>query len=117
MNARELTSFLDEVARLRGGNCMVVSDSAYRNSCRLLIVRRVALSRKYPNLVVLRTFSKAYGLAGLGSVTAWPHRSLSVILEKIRMPFNLSIPGLAAAEAAFGIVLFSKGRSPSIERG
>jgi len=55
---------------------------------------------KYPNLVVTRTFSKAYALAGLrvGYVAGSPE-SISVI-ERLRESFNVNSLALAAAEAA-----------------
>ena len=57
---------------------------------------------RWPNLFVLRTFSKAYGLAGLrvgyglgdAGVVAW--------LDRIRMPFNVALPSQRAALAALG---------------
>jgi histidinol-phosphate aminotransferase len=54
----------------------------------------------YPNLVVTRTFSKAYGLAGLrvGYLIAAP--GLVAVMERVRESFNVNALGLAAAEAA-----------------
>jgi histidinol-phosphate aminotransferase len=58
------------------------------------------LLRRHPNLVVLRTFSKAYGLAGLrvGWMAARPE--LTAWVDRIRMPFNVSLPAQEAARAA-----------------
>lgn len=61
---------------------------------------------RWPNLFVLRTFSKAYGLAGLrvgygvgdAGVVAW--------LDRIRMPFNVALPSQRAALAALGDTAF-----------
>jgi histidinol-phosphate aminotransferase len=55
---------------------------------------------KYPNLIVLRTFSKVYGLAGarIGYAAADP--DIIEIIERIRAPFNASTPAQAGAEAA-----------------
>ncbi len=55
---------------------------------------------KYPNLVVLRTFSKIYGLAGLRIGFAAADKDIIEILERVRAPFNTNIPAQAAAEAA-----------------
>lgn len=59
-----------------------------------------ALVEKYPNVVMTRTFSKMYGLGGLR--IGWGYGSADVIsvLNRVRGPFNLSMPQLAAAEAA-----------------
>lgn len=55
-----------------------------------------------PNLVVTRTFSKAYGLAGLRIGYAVAAPGLAAVLERVRESFNLGVVALAAAEAALG---------------
>jgi len=55
---------------------------------------------RYPNLVVTRTFSKIHGLAGLRVGYAVSHPEIADLLNRIRQPFNVSLPGLAAARAA-----------------
>ncbi len=55
---------------------------------------------RYPNLVVTRTFSKAYGLAGLRVGYGVSHPDVADILNRVRQPFNLNSMGLAAAQAA-----------------
>lgn len=62
----------------------------------------LALLPRYPNLVVTRTFSKAYALAGLRVGFAIAHPGLIAVLERVRESFNVNSPGLAAAEAALG---------------
>lgn len=58
------------------------------------------LTRAYSNLVVLRTFSKAYGLAGLRAGYAVADPELIGWLDRIRMPFNVNLPAqLACVEA------------------
>ncbi|MEM9343548.1 MAG: histidinol-phosphate transaminase [Pseudomonadota bacterium] len=58
------------------------------------------------NVVMLRTFSKAYGLGGLR--VGWGYAAQDIIdtLNRIRGPFNLGLPQLAAAEAALGDTAF-----------
>jgi len=56
----------------------------------------------HPNLVVTRTFSKAYALAGLRVGFAAAHPGLVAVMERLRESFNLNTPALAAAEAALG---------------
>jgi len=58
------------------------------------------LVRRHPNLVVLRTLSKAYGLAGLRLGYGVGHPELIGWLDKIRMPFNVNLPAQKAAIAA-----------------
>ncbi|MCX5789799.1 MAG: histidinol-phosphate transaminase [Elusimicrobia bacterium] len=55
------------------------------------------LVRKFPNLVVLRTFSKAYGLAGLRIGYGVGDAELIGWLDRIRMPFNLGLLSQRAA--------------------
>lgn len=56
----------------------------------------------YPNLLLTRTFSKAYGLAGLrvGYLIGAP--GLVAVMERLRESFNVNGPALAACEAALG---------------
>ena len=55
---------------------------------------------EYSNLVVTRTFSKAYGLAGLRVGYSVSHPEIADILNRVRQPFNVNSLALAAAEAA-----------------
>ncbi len=57
---------------------------------------------RYPNLVVTRTFSKAYGLAGMRVGYALSHADIADRLNRVRQPFNVNSLALAAAEAALG---------------
>ncbi len=55
---------------------------------------------EFPNLVVVRTFSKAYGLAGLRVGYGISHPDMANLLNRVRQPFNVNSLALAAAEAA-----------------
>ena len=55
---------------------------------------------RYPNLMVTRTFSKAYGLAGLRVGYSLSHPDLANLLNRIRPPFNVNSLALAAACAS-----------------
>lgn len=54
---------------------------------------------QFPNLVVTRTFSKAWGLAGLRVGFAAASKVITDLLNRVRQPFNVSHLALAAAEA------------------
>jgi histidinol-phosphate aminotransferase len=54
----------------------------------------------HPNLIVTRTFSKAYGLAGLRVGYALSHPSVAGMLNRVRQAFNVNSVALAAARAA-----------------
>ena len=60
----------------------------------------VAWTGKYPNLVTTRTFSKAYGLAGLRAGYGVSSPEVADILNRVRQPFNANSLALAAAAAA-----------------
>ncbi len=60
----------------------------------------IAWVRKYPNLVVSRSFSKAYGLAGLRIGYGIAQTPLTDLLNRIRQPFNVNSLAQAAAIAA-----------------
>jgi len=55
---------------------------------------------RFPNLIVTRTFSKAYGLAGLRVGYALSHPVVANLLNRVRQPFNVNAPAQAAALAA-----------------
>ncbi len=55
---------------------------------------------EHPNLVVSRTFSKAYGLAGLRIGYGLMDASVCALLERVRQPFNVNSVAQAAALAA-----------------
>ncbi|MEO8742526.1 MAG: histidinol-phosphate transaminase [Lysobacteraceae bacterium] len=55
---------------------------------------------QHRNLVVTRSFSKAYALAGLRVGYAMADAGLIAVMQRVRESFNGNMPGLAAAEAA-----------------
>jgi histidinol-phosphate aminotransferase len=62
--------------------------------------------RKYPNLMVSRTFSKAYGLAGLRVGFAIAQPAVTDLMNRIRQPFNVNSLAQAAAIAALNDTAF-----------
>lgn len=69
-----------------------VSDDNYPDGIELL--------SQYPNLIVTRTFSKAYGLASLRVGWAASAPEIANLLNRVRQPFNVDSFALAAAKAA-----------------
>ena len=61
---------------------------------------------RFPNLLISRTFSKAYGLAGLRVGYGIGHPDVIDLLNRVRHPFNVNAPALAAAEAALDDIEF-----------
>ncbi len=80
---------------------LVVLDEAYNEYLRPEL-RADSLSwlRKYPNLLITRTFSKVYGLAGLRVGYAVGSVGVADMLNRVRQPFNVNSISLAAAAAA-----------------
>ena len=82
-----LERFLDRVP----ADVLVVLDEAYREFVRDEdVVDGVELYRERPNVCVLRTFSKAYGLAGLRIGFAIAHERVAAALRKTAVPFGVS---------------------------
>ncbi|MDB6176984.1 histidinol-phosphate transaminase [Paracoccus sp. Z330] len=59
-----------------------------------------ALVDRHPNVIMTRTFSKIYGLGGLRIGWGYGQRPVIDVLNRVRQPFNLSQPQMAAASAA-----------------
>jgi histidinol-phosphate aminotransferase len=82
-------------------DCLIVLDEAYDEylepSQRSASASWIA---EHPNLIVSRTFSKAYGLAGLRIGFGVMERSVADMLNRVRQPFNVSSVAQAAALAA-----------------
>jgi histidinol-phosphate aminotransferase len=94
---RELTDFLDQVP----GDCLVVLDEAYREYIRDPgVPDGIDLYRGRPNVAVLRTFSKAYGLAGLRVGFLIGHPPVAEAARKTMLPFTVSSVAQAAAVAS-----------------
>jgi len=93
----ELTAFLDQVP----ADCLVVLDEAYREYIRDADVPDgTDLYRDRPNVAVLRTFSKAYGLAGLRVGFVIGHDPVAQAVRKTMLPFTVNSVAQAAAIAS-----------------
>lgn len=79
---------------------LVILDEAYCHYAENDFPRSKELIPKYPNLIVLRTFSKLYGLAALRVGYAVAAPQLISQLEKVRQPFNVDTLAQAAAVVA-----------------
>ena len=80
---------------------IVVIDEAYNEYLPAdLRADTVKWLKRHPNLVLTRTFSKAYGLAGLRVGYALAHPSVADVMNRVRQPFNVNSIALAAASAA-----------------
>lgn len=97
----QIAAFLEQVHARHGDRVTVVLDEAYNEYLDPeLRFDSVALVRRYSNLIVSRTFSKAYGLAGLRVGFAIAQPGLTDLLNRVRQPFNVNTLAQAAACAA-----------------
>jgi histidinol-phosphate aminotransferase len=95
---------IDEVRRLHAGlpaGTLLVLDAAYAEYVRQNDYEAgVELVSNFKNVVMLRTFSKIYGLAGLRIGWAYCPPEVADALNRIRGAFNVNGPAIAAATAA-----------------
>ncbi|HEY3855506.1 MAG TPA: histidinol-phosphate transaminase [Verrucomicrobiae bacterium] len=95
--AKEVLRLIEETPP----NVVIAMDEAYIEFLdKPLDLVPTVLSGKKPNLILLRTFSKIYGLAGLRLGYGIAHPDFIAALEKIRQPFNINSLAQAAGLAA-----------------
>jgi histidinol-phosphate aminotransferase len=109
-----LQSFLEAVPR----HVIVVLDEAYNEYLPPAVqYDSLAWVRRSPNLIVSRTFSKVYGLAGLRVGYGIAQQDLTDLLNRIRQPFNANSVAQAAARAALDEVDFVRRSVAMNDRG
>ena len=97
LSASALEAFLSRAPK----NVVIVVDEAYNEYLDpALRCPSIAWVERFPNLIVTRTFSKVYGLAGLRVGYAVCHAEVAALLNRVRQPFNVNNLALAAAVAA-----------------
>ena len=86
--------------KLRSNILLVVDDAYFEYVKQKDYLSALKIFKNYKNVVMTRTFSKIYGLAGLR--VGWGYASKEIInsLNKVKPPFNVSRPALFAASAA-----------------
>jgi histidinol-phosphate aminotransferase len=103
LSPEEIADFLSRVHARHGDRVTVLLDEAYNEyldpELRFDSARWV---EQYSNLIVSRTFSKAYGLAGLRVGFAIAQPRLTDLMNRVRQPFNVNSLAQAAAIAALG---------------
>ncbi|MFJ2990891.1 histidinol-phosphate transaminase [Collimonas sp. NPDC087041] len=110
--AADIEAFLARVP----AQTVVVLDEAYNEYLPPeLQYESIAWVRKYPNLLVSRTMSKAYGLAGLRIGFGIAQPVITDLLNRIRQPFNVNSLAQAAAVAALNDSAFLQ-RSAQLNR-
>jgi len=96
VNKTDLKAFMDKVPQ----DVIVVVDEAYYEYVEDAdYPQTIPWIKDYPNLIVTRTFSKAYGLAGVRAGYAVANEEITGLINRPRQPFNMNSLALAAAEA------------------
>lgn len=90
----------DFVASLPKSVLCVLDEAYYEFVDPAVRTESMSWPEKYPNLIIARTFSKAYGLAGLRIGFGVSSTEVAELLNRVRQPFNGNMLALAAAEAA-----------------
>ncbi len=97
--AAELEAFIAALPK----EVVVVLDEAYNEYLsEELKADSIGWLKRFANLVVMRTFSKVYGLAGLRAGYAFADPGVADLMNRVRQPFNVNSLSLAAATAALG---------------
>ena len=103
--ATEVLRFLQRVS----SDVLVVLDEAYNEYLPASVKGdSVSWLQRFPNLLITRTFSKAYGMAGIRVGFGLAHEDVSGLMNRVRQPFNVNSIGLAGAVAALNDVEFVK---------
>ena len=103
LSAAALRAFLEALP----ARVLVVLDEAYGEFLdEALRAPSLAWLAEFPNLILTRTFSKAYGLAGLRVGYALADAEVADLLNRVRQPFNVNSLALAAAAAALDDAVF-----------
>ena len=96
-NEDELFQFMERVSR----DVLVVMDEAYYEYLpEANKPDSIKWLKQFPNLLITRTFSKVYGLAGVRIGFGLTHPDVANLMNRVRQPFNVSSIGLVGALAA-----------------
>lgn len=100
LDTREVTNFLKEI----DANTLVIIDGAYQEYAKAKDSNKALnpkeLIAEFSNVIYTGTFSKAYGLGGMRVGYGIANKEIIQALLKLRPPFNITTPSLAAAIAA-----------------
>lgn len=93
----EIKYLLDRIPQ---STLLVLDEAYYEFAADQMSCNSVDWLADYPNLIITRTFSKIYGLAGLRLGYALAHPSIINILQRVQLPFVVNQMALTAANAA-----------------
>lgn len=107
LNKEELQTLARDLASIRNGSVLLVLDYAYWEYVTVSdLPDGIEFLKKHSNVIVLRTFSKVYGLAGLRLGYGVASAEIIEHMDKVRQPFNINSLSLAGAVAALNDIEF-----------
>ncbi len=108
---------LAEIAKLAGAAAgILVVDEAYVDFAESEGASSIPLIRQFPNLVVMRTFSKSFSLAGMRVGLAFGSEEIIAGMMKVKDSYNLNRLSLIAATAALSDMAWMRRNAERIQR-
>ena len=99
---KAVTDFIERVRRISPDTVILVDEAYHEYVTDPEYQTAIPLALSAPNVFVARTFSKAYGMAGMRIGYAVGNLDTVKPLARVKMPYNISVFGIAAAIAALG---------------
>lgn len=99
---KAVTDFVERLQRTSPGTTVLIDEAYHDYVNEPSYATAIPLAVEIPNVFVTRTFSKAYGMAGMRIGYAVGRPYTIARLAALKMPYNVSVPGIAAAIAALG---------------
>jgi histidinol-phosphate aminotransferase len=99
-SAAAITDFVERVRRISPDSVILIDEAYHEYVTDPTYATAVPLAMATPNVFVARTFSKAYGMAGMRIGYAIGQRDTVRPLSRLALPFNISVLGSAAAITA-----------------
>jgi histidinol-phosphate aminotransferase len=100
--AKVITDFVERVRRISPDTVILIDEAYHDYVTDPDYASAIPLAMNTPNVFVARTFSKAYGMAGVRVGYGIGQVDTMKPLARVKMPFNVSVFGIAAALAAIG---------------
>jgi histidinol-phosphate aminotransferase len=99
---KTVTDFVERVRRISPDTVILIDEAYHEYVTDPEYQTAIPLAMATPNVFVARTFSKAYGMAGMRIGYAVGATDTVKPLARVKMPYNISVFGIAAAIAAIG---------------
>jgi histidinol-phosphate aminotransferase len=100
--AKTITDFVERVHRISPDTVILIDEAYHEYVTDPEYATAIPLALSRPNVFVARTFSKAFGMAGMRIGYAIGQTDTVKPLARLKMPYNISVFGIASALAAIG---------------